>query len=48
MDPSAVSAWTRGFERPAIVGLSGLSLTLGWDLFSERRCESSEWRPKSA
>jgi hypothetical protein len=32
-DPSAVSAWTRGLERLAVVGLSGLSLILGWDLF---------------
>lgn len=33
MDPSSILAWTRGLERLAIVGLSGISLVLGWDLF---------------
>jgi hypothetical protein len=33
MDPSSILALTRGMERLAIVGLSGLSLVLGWDLF---------------
>lgn len=33
MDPATVLAWARGIERLAIVGLSGLSLVLGWDLF---------------
>jgi hypothetical protein len=33
MDPASILAWTRGIERLAIVGLSGLSLLLGWDLF---------------
>lgn len=33
MDPSIISAWSRALERIAIVGLSGLSLILGWDLF---------------
>ena len=33
MDPSIVLALSRGMERLAIVGLSGLSLVLGWDLF---------------
>jgi len=33
MDPFVISAWSRALERIAIVGLSGLSLILGWDLF---------------
>jgi hypothetical protein len=33
MDPSVISAWSRALERIAVVGLSGLSLILGWDLF---------------
>jgi hypothetical protein len=33
MNPDSILAWSRGLERLAIVGLSGMSLVLGWDLF---------------
>jgi hypothetical protein len=33
VDPSSILAWMRGLERLGIVGLSGVSLILGWDLF---------------
>jgi hypothetical protein len=33
VDPSSALAWMRGLERLGIVGLSGVSLILGWDLF---------------
>jgi hypothetical protein len=33
MEPASALAWMRGLERLGIVGLSGISLILGWDLF---------------
>lgn len=48
MPTETLLAWTRAFERLSIIGLSGLALFFGWDLFKRGilDAQSAEFRNK--